>query len=237
MLYASPPIKMRYLFFVTCSVSWSNNPPSERVRILNLKRGFGLKNWSAYSLVGRCVDLTICAIMAIPLALASSTCFAESAELQAQELQGIFENFCVKYIDDLDGLKSSLDGASTLPPQQAEKYLGLSAGSSWVMPSEQGFFVLSIPEGQEACHVTARRVDPKMAESLFVNFAASAPALYSARKVADFDGDLGDAGSMHTIVYAWIQNDSIKKIMLGLTVGERDVLDIQAVAYVKISTR
>lgn len=183
--------------------------------------------------MGRCVDLTICAIMSIPLALASSTCFAENAELQAQELQEIFENFCVKYIDNLDGLKSSLESASILPPEQAEKFLGLSAGSSWVMPSEQGLFVLSIPEGQEACHVTARRVDPKMAESLFVSFAASAPALYSARKVVDFDGDLG----MHTIVYAWIQNDSIKKIMLGLTVGEREVSGIQAVAGVKISSR
>lgn len=228
---------MRYLFFVTCSVSWSNNPSSERVRILNLKRGLGFKSWSAYSLVGRCVDLTICAIMAIPLALASSTCFAENAELQAQELQRIFENFCVKYIDDLDGLKSSLDGASTLPTEQAEKYLGLSAGSSWVMPSEQGFFVLSIPEGQEACHVTAQRVDPKVAESLFVKFAAAAPALYSSRKVVDFDVDLGEAGSMHSMVYAWIPKDSIKKVMLGLTVGEHEVSGIQAVAGVKISSR
>lgn len=202
-----------------------------------MKKGVDLKRWSTDSLLGRCVDSTICAIMSIPLALASSTCFAENAELQAQELQEIFENFCVKYIDDLDGLKSSLESASILPPEQAEKFLGLSAGSSWAMPSEQGLFVLSIPEGQEACHVTARRVDPKMAESLFVSFAASAPALYSARKVVDFDGDLGDAGSMHTIVYAWIQNNSIKKIMLGLTVGEREVSGIQAVAGVKISSR
>lgn len=202
-----------------------------------MKRGFNLKNWSAYSLLGRCVDLAIGALMALPLALASSTCFAEGTELQAQKLQEVFENYCVKYIDDLDGLKSSLDGTSILPPEQAEKYLGLSAGSSWVMPSEQGFFVLSIPEGQEACHVTARRVDPKMAESLFVKFAAAAPALYSSRKVVDFDVDLGEAGSMHSMVYAWIPKDSIKKVMLGLTVGEREVSGIQAVAGVKISSR
>lgn len=187
--------------------------------------------------MGYCLDSIISSIMIIPFILASSTCFAESPEVQAQEFQEIFVNFCVKNIENLDDLKSSLKNSSALPPEQAKKFLGLRAGNSWAMPSEQGLFVLSIPETQDVCHVTARRADPKIAESLFVKFVSSAPPLYSAKKMVDFNTELDGAGNMHSVGYAWVSQNSTKKIIFTLTVSEHEVTDIQAVAYVKISSK
>lgn len=187
--------------------------------------------------MGKCLDLIIRSIMTIPLILASSTCFAESAEMQAQALQEIFVNFCVKNIENLDHLKSSLKSSSALPPEQAKKYLGLRAGSSWVVSNEQGLFVLSIPETQDACHVTARRADPKTAESLFIKFVSSAPPLYSAKKTADFNVELDGAGNTHSVGYAWVSENSTKKIIFALTASEHEVADIQAIAHVKISSK
>ncbi|WP_275627063.1 hypothetical protein [Pseudomonas sp. 273] len=65
--------------------------------------------------MGKCFDLIIGSITTIPLILASSTCFAENPEMQAQALQEIFVNFCVKNIENLDHLKSSLKNSSALP--------------------------------------------------------------------------------------------------------------------------
>jgi len=187
--------------------------------------------------MGKFLDLIIGSITTIPLILASSNCFAESPEMQAQALQEIFVNFCVENIENLDNLKSSLKNSSLLPPEQAKKYLGLRAGSSWVVPNEQGLFVLSIPETQDACHVTARRADPHVAERLFIKFVSSAPPLYSAKKTADFNTELDGAGNTHSVGYAWVSGNSTKKIIFALTASEHEIADIQAIAYVKISSK
>lgn len=186
---------------------------------------------------GKFLDLIIGQIVTTSFILASPTCFAESTEMQAQALQDIFVNLCVKNIENLDNLKSSLKNSSPLPSEQAKKFLGLRAGSSWVIPNDQGLFILSIPDTQDNCHVTARRADPKTAESLFVKFASSAPPLYSVKKTVDFNTDLGSGGSMHSIGYAWSSQNSTNKIIFALTVSEREVADVQAIANVKISSK
>jgi len=169
----------------------------------------------------------------ILLTLAPTISWAENFDMQALTLQQVYESICIENINNLGKLKSRLKESSKLSAQEAANYLWGTTGGAWKVQGNQGILILSIPYEENACTITAKRANPKLAEDIFLKFVTSAPPSKTARKVVDFYVETDTAGEIHTISYILSSEASEEKIILKLTVSEREFANTQVIASVK----
>ena len=184
-------------------------------------------------LIVRYLGAIVRARTTILLILAPTISWAENLDLQAQTFQQMYESICVENIKNLGDLKRRLKESSKLPPQEAANFSGGTTGEAWKVQSEQGVFILSIPNEENACTITAKRANPKLAEDIFLKFVTSTPPSKSARKIIDFYVKTETAGSIHTIGYTWDSEAPNEKILFTLTAVEHEYANTQAIASVK----
>lgn len=159
---------------------------------------------------------------------------AEDLDRKAQVLQQMYTSICVENINNLGNLKKIFKESSKLPPEESKKFLGITAGSSWVIPSEEGLFVLSIPDNGNTCYITASRANPQLAEDNFLKLVTSNVRLGISSKNIDFYAETKNTGKIHSVGYIWIVEGSKEKILFALTTSEHEYASTQVIATVKI---
>ncbi|MGR2706529.1 NMCC_0638 family (lipo)protein [Pseudomonas sp. AU10] len=146
----------------------------------------------------------------------------------------MYTSICVENINNLGNLKKIFKESSKLPPEESKKFLGITAGSSWVIPSEEGLFVLSIPDNGNTCYITASRANPQLAEDNFLKLVTSNVRLGISSKNIDFYAETKNTGKIHSVGYIWIVEGSKEKILFALTTSEHEYASTQVIATVKI---
>lgn len=176
--------------------------------------------------------LAVSALLAsAPLAVAGGE------EKPADSFKRLYLTLCMQYLNDLGRMRQELSSAPRLPPEKAAHFLNGKAGDAWPVPTDQGRFVLALPEGDNLCAVFARRVDTRLVEESFVDLVSEAPAPLLSRQVRDEREMSGANGETHTLAYEWYVPDAPRRMLFTLTTAPKEDASIQALGSAALVTR
>lgn len=156
-----------------------------------------------------------------------TSCFAGTAEDQADAFARIYASLCLKNITNLDSLREKLKDMPKLTPEQAAHFLAGNQGDAWPISDTTGTFVLALPRDKNICAVYARRADATKAEKLFVALVGNSPAPLVARPVRDERAHTPANGPTHTISYEWALPNAARKMLFSITTATSDDAQLQ----------
>lgn len=169
---------------------------------------------------------TIAAISS--LIFASSAHAADDAEMQAGSLFNIYQSMCMKYLNNMDDLRSKLKDIPKLPPEKASGFLQGMPGSAWPVPDKYGLFVLVLHESKNLCLVYGRRANADIVERKFVEIFNQAPAPLISSRIKDERIETKGNGPVHTFSYSWATPKAQRKMLFTLSTATSPDAQLQA---------
>ncbi|MCL7743347.1 hypothetical protein LV476_00045 [Guyparkeria hydrothermalis] len=179
----------------------------------------------------------ILALAASVLLATAPFAVAGAEETPADSFKRLYLTLCMQHLNDLGRMRQGLSSAPRLPPEKATYFLNGKDGDAWPVPTDQGRFVLALPEGDNLCAVFARRVDTHLVEKSFVDLVAEAPAPLLSRQVRDEREMSRPNGETHTLAYEWYVPDAPRSMLFTLTTAPKDDASIQALGSAALITR
>lgn len=146
----------------------------------------------------------------------------------------LYTKTCVRYADDLNGLKTQLTQASVpeLSQAKAKMFLENKPGTVWVIPNVFGDMLLSI-DTKNTCVLYSRHLNINHIENAFIAEAESGPASLIYHKVQD-ETVPTKLGPMHVIRYVMTDTNKNTKKNYQLITSKADAVEIQIKASVSI---
>ena len=144
----------------------------------------------------------------------------------------LYTKTCVKYADDLNGLKTQLTQAKVpeLSKGKAKMFLENKPGTVWVIPNVYGDMLLSIDK-QNTCVLYSRHLNINHIENAFIAEAENGPSSLIYHKVQD-ETVPTKLGPMHVIRYVMTDTNKNTKKNYQLITSKADAVEIQIKASV-----
>ncbi|NTV10578.1 MAG: hypothetical protein HGA47_07365 [Zoogloea sp.] len=166
--------------------------------------------------------------------LVTGTCYADGPDSKANYFSNLYASLCMKNLNDLEALRTSLvgKGLPRFPPEQAGLFLRGNAGDAWPVPFDgtTGNFVVALFSDKSFCAVYARRATQADVERQFVQLVGTAPAPLVSEVKQDATANTGRNGKTHTISYTWSLPQAHRKMLFTLTTANSEDAQLQAMA-------
>lgn len=176
-------------------------------------------------------------VLAVSAVLSIAPVAHADGRAQANTFERLYASQCWQHLHNLGELRQKLASAPRLPPEKAALFLNGKPGDAWPIPTDEGHFVLALPEGGNFCAVFARRADTRLVKESFVDLVAEAPAPLLSRKVRDERRMTRPNGETHTVAYEWYAPDAPVAMWFTLSTAPREDASIQALGSAALVTR
>jgi hypothetical protein len=170
--------------------------------------------------------------------LSSHSSLATTAsENQANSFANIYANTCLKYLNNLDALRTKLKPIPKLPPEKAALFLNEQMGDAWPIPDKYGTFVLSILSEKNFCAVYLRKADVEMIKKQFERLVAKAPAPLVTKMLKNEQIKTKKNDIAQRVSYEWFAPNAQQSMLFMLTTVASESADLQVLATASLTTK
>jgi hypothetical protein len=158
--------------------------------------------------------------------------FAARAESDAiaESFVRIYAQTCLKHLTNLEALRTQLQAAPALPPDQAKVFLNDEPGNAWPVPDKNGTFVLALPLKTRICVLYARKLDAAVAVTRFQTLVEHAPPPLTSGKVRDDQSTSPQRGVTRMLSYQWTSAGAPAGMLFTLSTATGESVMAQGMA-------
>lgn len=146
---------------------------------------------------------------------------------QAETFRAIYASTCMQYLPKLDELRSNLKAQPKLPTAQASQILAGDTGSAWPVPSDEGSYILAMPDNKDLCAIYAKDLNTQLANQQFTEVYSKPPSPFTATQI-DNTIEQKQGGTKTTLSYSWSAPNTQRKMLFMLTTDDSATTDIKA---------